>query len=566
MFRLSTLSGAIALGLLAFHAGSQAQDDGPTTLQTSTTLSGRTLGAVNYGDQVKRAILVMAQDHPEVMAAQASLTAGGFEAETAKRGRYPRLSVATASGRSTTFISQNNSVSRPFTAVTASVRSTLIDAGGLSARVKAAEANASSLEEGLRSTVQKVMLDGITAYMQVLRFDLKKRIAAKSTQVLDEMTRAEQRKVDLGATGQSDARLAASRRAGAAAKRQEFDALLTDALAKFETYFKFTPNPSALPSLVAPKAWRIATLSEALQVAEANSAELAEAKLRVERANAVVEREKSARFPTIDGVISKSQDNRGLTVEPTRAALELNFNVGNGFDIQSRIKAALVDVAAQEAKVDASRANVTEVTSGSWYRTQSGQERVKQLTDAAAEAKAAYQSKRRLLAFGRETLTNVLDAQLEYYNLLLDQVDALADLRIAEFRLARTAGRLMVTPEGDNAWVNQVVSNSTFDDSFSDALQEVVCKTDTAGCGSASVSAAGELRNPTLKQALALKDVPGASPYLPQVQEAPAKASPPAKGVAPAPAAAPAPVTSPFFAPPAEPAGNSPYILPPLGR
>lgn len=550
MFRLSPLSCVLALCWLAAHAGAQAQDGVEPTLTPATTLSGKTLGAVGYGDQVKRAILVMAQDHPEVLAAQASLASGGFDAEAAKRGRYPRLSVATASGRSTTFISQNNSVSRPFTAVTASARATLLDAGGLSARVRVADANINALEEGLRSTVQKVMLDGITAYMQVLRFDLKKRIAAKSTQVLDEMTRAEQRKVDLGATGQSDARLAASRRAGAAAKRQEFDALLTDALAKFETYFKFPPNPSALPALAVPKAWRTPTLSEALQAAEANSAELAEAKARVARANAVVDREKSARFPTLDGVISKSSDNRGLTVEPTRAALELNFNVGNGFDLQTRVKAALVDVAAQEAKVEASRANVVEVTSGSWSRTQSGLERVKQLSDAASEANAAYQSKRRLLAFGREVLTNVLDAQLEHYNLLLDLVDAVVDLRIAEFRLARTAGRLLVTPDGDNAWVNQVVTNGSLDDLFTEGLQEFVCKSDSPGCSNTSVAAAGDQRIPTLKRATSLKDVPGASPFL-----APAPPDRPAKE---------APAASPFLAPAPEPAVNSPYFLPPL--
>lgn len=347
------------------------------------------------------------------------------------------------------------------------------------------------------------MLDGITAYLQVQRYDLKKRIAAKSTQVLDELTRAEQRKVDLGAAGQGDARLAASRRAGAAAKRQEFDALLSDAMAKFETYFKFVPNSAVLPTLAVPKEWAIRSLPEAIEIAEANSAELGEARGRIARAQALVDSEKSARFPTLDAVVSRTRDNRDLTTEPTRAALELNYNLGNGFDVQARVNKALVDVGAQEAKLEAARANLVEVTSGSWARTVSGAERVKQLADAVTESNSAYQSKRRLLGFGRETLPNVLDAQLEHFNLLLDLADAIFDLRIAEFRLARSAGRLLIDGNTDNGWLHSVVASSDQADLFAESLRESVCRTDNSNCNTPPPVML-EQRSPALKRAPAL--------------------------------------------------------------
>jgi outer membrane protein TolC len=497
VFRPSPLPLAVALFVAALNA--HAQDDVAPVLAPSTTLSGRSLGTVDYSDKVKLGILNMAQDHPEVLAAQASLASSGFETEAAKRARFPRFALATASGRSSTFTSPGTTSSQRFTALTASARVSLLDAGGINARERAATANSNSLEEGLRVASQKVVLDGITTYLQVQRFDLKKRIAARSTLVLDELTRAEQRKVELGAAGQGDARLAASRRSGAAAKRQEFDALLIDALAKFETYFKFVPNPVGLPTLATPKAWAVDSLAEAIQIAEANSAELGEARGRIERAKANVDREKSGRFPTLDAVVSRTKDNRDLTTEPTRAALELNFNIGNGFDVQSRIKAALVEVGAQEAKLEAARANLVEVTSASWGRTASGADRVKQLTEAVNEAGLAYQSKRRLLSFGRETLPNVLDAQLEYFNLLLDLADGVFDLRIAEFRLARTSGRLLVDGN-DNGWIHSVVSKPDPNDVFAESLRESVCRTDNANCNTAGVPLPQELRNPALKR------------------------------------------------------------------
>jgi len=501
VFKPSALHLAVVLCLAA--TPSFAQDDFGPVLSPSTSLSGHSLGVVEYSDKVKLGILNMAQDHPEVLAVQATLAAGGFDAAAAKRARFPRFSLATASGRSSTFISPGTTSSQRFTALTASARVSLLDAGGISARIRAAAANTGSQEEALRSTTQKVVLDGITAYLQVQRYDLKKRIAAKSTQVLDELTRAEQRKVDLGAAGQGDARLAASRRAGAAAKRQEFDALLSDAMAKFETYFKFVPNSAVLPTLAVPKEWAIRSLPEAIEIAEANSAELGEARGRIARAQALVDSEKSARFPTLDAVVSRTRDNRDLTTEPTRAALELNYNLGNGFDVQARVNKALVDVGAQEAKLEAARANLVEVTSGSWARTVSGAERVKQLADAVTESNSAYQSKRRLLGFGRETLPNVLDAQLEHFNLLLDLADAIFDLRIAEFRLARSAGRLLIDGNTDNGWLHSVVASSDQADLFAESLRESVCRTDNSNCNTPPPVML-EQRSPALKRAPAL--------------------------------------------------------------
>lgn len=511
MFRLSPLPLAAML-LCAGAQGVLAQDEVDLVLSPSYTLSGRSVGTADYSDRVKVGLVNMSQDHPEVLAAQTALTSSGFEGEAAKRARFPRFALATSSGKSSTFISADQTVSQRFTSVTASIRATLLDAGGISARVKSADFNTQALEESLRTASQKVLLDGIVAYLQVQRYDLKKRIAAKSTEVLDELSRAEQRKVDLGAAGQSDARLAASRRAGAAARRQEFDALLIDAMAKFDVYFKFRPAPSALPNMVVPRSWISPTQADAMQLAEANSSEMAEARARIERSKANVDTVKSSRFPTLDAVVSRTKDNRDLTVEPSRAALELNLNVGNGFDIQSRIRAALVDVEAQEARLEQARSNLSEFTTASWGRTQSGVDRVKQLTDAVGDSGLAYQSKRRLLSFGRETLTNVLDAQLEHYNLLLDLADATFDLRIAEFRLARGTGRLLIDANRDNNWINSIVSTTTTgsEEAFAQNLQEQVCKADTPNCYAQPAAMPAEVRNPVLRRTPTMF-IPGAS-------------------------------------------------------
>jgi len=101
------------------------------------------------------------------------------------------------------------------------------------------------------------VLDALTAYLQVQRFDLKKQIAHRATEVVAELSKAEARRVALGVSGDNDLNMAASRRALVAARESDFEAQRDEALAKFRNYFKFSPAPESLPVLAAPTHWRI---------------------------------------------------------------------------------------------------------------------------------------------------------------------------------------------------------------------------------------------------------------------------------------------------------------------
>ncbi len=88
----------------------------------------------------------------------------------------------------------------------------LIDGGAMSAAQRAAEAGNQADDEAVITTSQKVVLDALTAYLQVQRFDLKKQIAHKATEVVAEISKAEARRVALGVSGDNDLNMAASRR------------------------------------------------------------------------------------------------------------------------------------------------------------------------------------------------------------------------------------------------------------------------------------------------------------------------------------------------------------------
>jgi outer membrane protein TolC len=473
-------------------------------LTATRRLSTPSESQANYAGLVRQSLLRLAEEHPEVQSARAAANTGQYAVDSARQARYPRFRMGTSSGTYDSGLP--GSTSQSYRQITADLRMSLLDGGVMSARVKAAEAGGMAQSEAVKSTSQKVVLDALTAYLQVQRYDLKMLIAHRSTLILEELGHAEQRRVALGAVGQNNLRMAGARRAGTAARELEFDALRGEAAAKFETYFRLKANTLLLSGLAVPLAWRPASLEQALQQAEAQSSELTEAQERVTQARAVVDQQSASIYPTLDAVLVKTKDPRGLAVpEPTRASLELNWNFGNGFDQQTRLKGALAEVANQEAKQESVKLNLTEVTTSSWNRAVAGREREKQLLEAVSESGEAFRGRRRLLELGRETLPAVLDAQVDYYTLLLDYVDALFDLRLTEFRVARATGRLWVAPDSDNAWVTSIFSGAVRPLLTPDGMLSTPCNAKTAPCVVASGSSAKAPAGLALQAATRLK-------------------------------------------------------------
>ena len=223
------------------------------------------------------------------------------------------------------------------------------------------------------------------------------------------------------------------------------------------------------------------------------------------RAQALVDQQEASIWPTVDAVVVKSKDPRGVSPQdPTRAAFELNWNFGNGFDRQLRLKSALAEVANQEAKLEGVKLNLLELTSASWSRAVSGRERERQLAEAVSTSGQAFRGRRRLMEFGRETLPAVLDAQLDYYNLLFDYVDAVFDLRITELRLARTTGELRIDADASNSWIDRIFGPPNRPALSEDGLLTALCISSNAGCASEPVvaerGATATAANPPLRR------------------------------------------------------------------
>ncbi|MBK0115597.1 MULTISPECIES: TolC family protein [unclassified Delftia] len=436
------------IGMVAAAAPASATPD-PVVLRLAQHLTPGTLASDGGQRRLLDALYALIDEYPDVRKARAALESAGHDVNTARGARWPTFKVGTNTGDAKLRRGRES-----YTAVNAEVRMALLDGGAIGAGIRSAESQEAAQGSVLYGTRQNVLLEALTALLELHRFEDKARVAAESARIIGQLARIEERRAELGAVGRNDLRQAASRQAGALAQQHALESQRMDAQARFTRYFGFTPQPGWLPQLNVPVQWMPANEDSALQASETVSPELQEMEQQIEKARAEVDRSKSQRFPTLAAVVAHTRDPSGvLYAEGTRYGVELSWNFGNGFELRDRILKAINELQAQEAQQETVRRQVRETASAAWGRTQSGRQRESQLADAVREARAAFEGRRRLLEVGRGSLAQVLDAQLDMQRLLLDEADAIYDQRINELRLARTTGRLLPQDPPDQ-WLN----------------------------------------------------------------------------------------------------------------
>ncbi|MCS4295472.1 outer membrane protein TolC [Comamonas sp. BIGb0152] len=436
----------------AAPAAARSAPAGPS-LQLAPKLTPSTLAGKSAQQQLLGALYTMLSEHPDVRKARAAVESAGYDTHTAEGARWPTFKLGTSAGNAA--LPQGGRRSS-YTAVNAEVRMNLLDGGAISAGIQSAQSMEAAQGSALYTTRQNVLLEALSALLELHRFETKSRIAAESADIIGHLARVEERRAELGAVGRNDLRQAASRRASALAQQNALQAQRIDAQARFTRYFNYIPSLAWLPAPQVPTFWVPSNEQAALMAAEDQSAELREIGHLIERAQAEVDRSKAQRWPTVAAVVSHTRDPKSvLYTEGTRYGVELNWNFGNGFELRDRILKAISELQAQQAQQEAVRRQVHEAASSAWGRWQAGREREVQLRDAVREASAAFDGYRRLMEVGRGNLSQVLDAQLDVQRLMLDAADAMYDQRINELRLTRTTGQLLPRDLPEH-WLDQL--------------------------------------------------------------------------------------------------------------
>lgn len=332
--------------------------------------------------------------------------------------------------------------------LTATIEQNLYAGGRSKAAIDLAELDYQAKQNSLQVTTQDVLLEGISAYVQVGRYLILIALAARNEETTQRQLGLEGQRVERGGGIAVDVLQARARLQLVRERSVFYMQGLRDASANYQQVFGHAPDLAHMEELGIFTDRLPGSLEAAIEQGRQQNPRLKEAYFDSKKAQKQIDVERSGYMPTIDLVGLHSKDkNVNAIAQRDESSLLLRFNwvLFSGLETTYRTKAAGANFDAlieREASVINKSDEAIRVT---WNQLINGREREQLLESAASISYDVMQNRKRLRDVGKETAINVLDAEGEYYGVLSNKVNATNDTRIGSYRLLAATGAL--TPE-----------------------------------------------------------------------------------------------------------------------
>jgi len=390
------------------------------------------------------------REHPRIVAAE-KLTLAEKQREKEAFGGF--LPVASVIGETGPELVENN-VTRvageDFTGrrdrVRLSITQNLFNGFGDSARLRAAENETAAATARLEVTKQAVLLEGVAAYLDVVRGQRLIDIARLNEENIQNQLRLEDERVRRGAGITVDVLQAKSRLQIAKERRVAFEGRLRLVAANYTQVFGQPPDMQAMEDARPPEKLMPVSYEDALAAARKHNPEawINEFSARADEARRDAAR--SGFYPSVDLIGSAEYENDANGIDGSDKTYSVfvrgKWEFFSGFRSQAQLRAAARTLEASKARHAFSRRRVDENMQIAWENLDTQRKRVELLRNAAQIAEEVLIARRRLRYAGKETALNVLDAEAEVFAARINLIDADYDARIAVYGALRATGLL----------------------------------------------------------------------------------------------------------------------------
>ncbi len=392
---------------------------------------------------------LVAENH-RIAAAQASKEAADASLRKSKAGWYGDVTVTASVGRES---QRNPSPTPPTSGATrdaqVSLRQPLLDFGRIGGDIEKATLAQQQAEATLRDVTQEVLLDGLTALVNVGRTRQVVEFSEQSLRNIERQTGLEESRVELGGGYATDVLQSKSQLAGARARLVRARGAHVAAVNKYRAVFHseppvrigpFGPRASALP----------ANLDEAVAQARARNIQVQIAGLGADIAKAEVRRVRGTELaPRVEAVAELSNRRNVGGVMGTKGdqtykvAVTMPFNLGLA-PLHS-IDAAQASARAAQSQLDERRMTLDEQVGNAWQNLDTARETAIFFENQARISAEFLRLAREERQQGRRSLIDVLSGETSLFNAQADAASAQGDVTIAMLTLLRTAGLLDIS-------------------------------------------------------------------------------------------------------------------------
>ncbi len=309
--------------------------------------------------------------------------------------------------------------------------------------VRGAEATVEAAREDLRGTEQTVLLEAVTAYMDVFRDEAILRLQLNNQAVLTEQLRAAEDRFEVGEVTRTDVAQAKARLSRAISAVSSARANLQVSRAAYQRVIGKMPTGMSDPGI--PGKLMPRTQAEALQIGESENPLILAAIFRERAGEHRVKQIKGELLPEINLEASYTK-----SMEPTDKINEADTTIVAGRMTVPLYQAGEVSARIRQAKerqsqllqlIDEAREQVRADVISSWGLYESARA---QIVSAQAQVDAnriALAGVREEEKVGQRTLLDVLDAEQELLDSEVSLVTARRDLVVAAYSLLASIGR-----------------------------------------------------------------------------------------------------------------------------
>lgn len=387
--------------------------------------------------------------NPTLMAERAKLRAQDELVPQALSNWRPSVSVTGSVGKADTAsnaIQNYNQVTSPKTA-TASITQPLYRGGQTTAQTEQAEAQVQAERAQLVASEQTVLLNVVTAYMDVVQYQATVALNRNNEQVLQRQLDATNDRFRVGEVTRTDVAQSESRLSAAHADRIQAEGNLKAAVATYVSLVGHDPEKLALPAKFPEQP---ASVEQAKDMALQTNPQVLAQQFTYQAAEAGVDLAFGKLLPqlSLNGSYSRTTGSTQLANDDYTssraytATLNLTIPVYQQGAEYSALRQQKHLAGQALTQLDQSKRDAIESTTRAWETLGTSRARIVSYSDQIKAAEVALDGVRKESQVGSRTVLDVLNAEQEALQARVNLVEAQHDEAVAEYTLKSAVGQL----------------------------------------------------------------------------------------------------------------------------
>lgn len=298
--------------------------------------------------------------------------------------------------------------------------------------------------ETLRDVERFVLLEAVTAFMDVVRDQAIVRLQENNVNVLTRELRATQDRFSVGEVTRTDVAQAQARRAGAVSQLDLARANLKTSRAIFRRVVGHEPTRLVEPGV--PGKLLPASIEAALGIGEQENPLIIAALYREQASRYTVERIRGELLPSLDldAAYASRHDPSTLVdqTETTSVTGRLTVPIYQGGEVSARVRQAKHTHVSRIQEIEQVRTEVRQAIVASWSQYEAARAQLESDRTQVEANQTALQGVREEEKVGQRTLLDVLNAELELVNSQVQLESTQRNLIVAAYSVLSAIGRL----------------------------------------------------------------------------------------------------------------------------